>query len=104
VNSLALGKHHLPSKQMCLFGFFMSLALVQLSWWVHKQKISAFSVKGQEQLKCRVLMKAGFPAGQCSRRQMACTAESRAVWVLSLELQLPESGERIISTWLGFVL
>lgn len=71
-----------------------------------EQNILVFNVKGQEPLNCRVLTKAGSRTGQRSPAQEAdaCTAESRAVWVLSLKLQLPESGECIISTRLGFCL
>lgn len=73
---------------------------------VHEQNILVFNMKGQEELKHRVLTKASSCAGQCSAVQEAdaCTTESWAVWILSLKLQLPESGEGIISARLGFCL
>lgn len=73
---------------------------------VREQNILVFDGKGQEQLKHRGLTKAGCHAGQCSAVQEAddCTVESWVVWILSLKLQLPESGEHIIRARLGFCL
>lgn len=58
-------------------------------------------MEGLEQPKHRVLTNAGSCTGQ---EADTCAAESWAVWVLSLKLQLPGSGEHIISTRLGFCL
>lgn len=73
---------------------------------VCEKNILVFDVKGQEQLKHWGLTKASSHAGKCSAVQEAddCTVESRAVWILSLKLQLPESGEHIIRARLGFCL